>query len=443
MRNRETEPSPTSGLGTIAERILRTAGRGVRLLWLQFGIALIMLAGLEVIVQAYQHVHGARRYDDYRAEADAYKGAPWAKEVLREYNQRTMKWQPYVYWVGAPFDGEYTHVDAEGNRATWRSPQAGRVCAHPVRIFMFGGSTMWGEGARDDDTIASWLQRMLSARHSCAVVTNFGQDGYVSTQEMLLLDEQIRKGTVPDLAIFYDGYNDANSAFVNDEAGVTYDESARRREFNLGNLVTPVKWGQLATHWKIMLEVTVKEIARALSISSFARHIAAKLSPDSYRNIDGVLVRIPVRESKAVKDSALESAAARDYLANVKIIESLAANFSFRCAFYWQPWLGNKLPLSAYERQQMKDLLPMQEAFMRSVRERVAEGDVNKEIHFLSDAFSNQAQPFFIDEVHISGQGNRLIAARMLPEVMTMISEIGSNASRKMPLKQPERNPSS
>ncbi len=409
-------------------RLLRFAARGVRTVWLQLGIALLMLICLELAARAYEHAAGAKRDEDTREQADAYANAPWAKEVLQEYTQRSVRWQRYVYWIGAPFESRYTNVSTQGLRATWRSPAASQACPRLVRIFMFGGSTMWGEGARDDDTIASWLQRMLVAKGSCARVTNFGQDGYVSTQEMILLAEEIQNGNVPDLAIFYDGYNDAHSALNNNAAGLTYDEDARRREFNMGNLVTPEAWGQLATHWMILIKVSVKDFVHSLGLSSLARRIVAKWSPGTYIDVHGVLVKAPGYEINSSQATALENATARDYLVNVGIVEGLAHQFGFRRLFYWQPWLGDKVFLSPYERQQMQGLMPGQRDFVEAVRQRVAERNTNGEVRFLSDVFSNRPEPYFIDEVHVTGVGNRLIAERMLPDVLNVIAEINSGS---------------
>ena len=97
---------------------------------------------------------------------------------------------------------------------------------------MFGDSTIFGEGARDDYTIPSQLRRMLEAASYCAKVTNFGQDAYVSSRELLMPQVQLRRGKLPDLATFYDGINDSESARMQGEAGLAFYEESRRKEFN-------------------------------------------------------------------------------------------------------------------------------------------------------------------------------------------------------------------
>src|SRR5208337_749990 len=104
------------------------------------------------------------------------------------------------------YTGKYINVDSNGFRNTTHGQGDRSDCQYPARVFTFGGSTMWGVGARDDETIASWIQKLLDLRHACVEVTNMGQDGYVSTQEVLLLAEQIRRGNIPNLVIFFDGY---------------------------------------------------------------------------------------------------------------------------------------------------------------------------------------------------------------------------------------------
>ena len=75
---------------------------------------------------------------------------------------------------------------------------------------MFGGSTAFGIGVPDDQTVASHLQTQLgTARDGREVrVYNFGRGAYYSSQERALFERLIVAGYVPNLAIFLDGLND-------------------------------------------------------------------------------------------------------------------------------------------------------------------------------------------------------------------------------------------
>ena len=50
---------------------------------------------------------------------------------------------------------------------------------------MLGGSSLWGFGARDDQTIPSLLARKLHERGLKVEIKNLSELGYVSTQELI------------------------------------------------------------------------------------------------------------------------------------------------------------------------------------------------------------------------------------------------------------------
>ena len=76
-----------------------------------------------------------------------------------------------------------------------------------ARIFTFGGSTMWGMGVDYENTIASNISEVLCDQGFNVKVSNYGQLGYVSTQEKIYLLKLLRDKS-PDVVVFYDGVND-------------------------------------------------------------------------------------------------------------------------------------------------------------------------------------------------------------------------------------------
>src|SRR5476649_1773736 len=117
---------------------------------------------------------------DYRMCADGYGDRSWLQDYYEDVNARwRTAWQPYVYFRSKPLSGKHFNIDSAGLRVTVPSPTR----APEARIFFFGGSTMVGLGAKDDETIASASAQSLRAR--CGEefdVRNFGQGGYSSTQ---------------------------------------------------------------------------------------------------------------------------------------------------------------------------------------------------------------------------------------------------------------------
>jgi len=79
-------------------------------------------------------------------------------------------------------------------------------------IFIFGGSTTFGYGEADWQTIPSHLQEILRSNSLSGnlpiAVFNFGQGHFTNLHEQALLQKLVRQGLVPNLAIFVDGLND-------------------------------------------------------------------------------------------------------------------------------------------------------------------------------------------------------------------------------------------
>jgi hypothetical protein len=82
------------------------------------------------------------------------------------------------------------------------------------RIALTGGSTVWGTGVRDEDTIAPQLARALQ-HHGCKNVSvyNFGIEGAQLNSELALL-KRFRETYAIDQVIFYTGGNNVFGAWL-------------------------------------------------------------------------------------------------------------------------------------------------------------------------------------------------------------------------------------
>ena len=90
------------------------------------------------------------------------------------------------------------------------------------------------------------------------------------------------------------------------------------------------------------------------------------------------------------------------YVANVKIVETLARGYGFRPLFFWQPTIFNKTRLTAAERDEAQRYAWTEPAF-RTVYERVGESSelkANPAFHDLSRIFVDENALVFIDYCH-------------------------------------------
>ena len=180
--------------------------------WSILGVTLVMVVLLELGLRGVFLIKDRWKSQippDPRVVSAVRDGGAWLPLHYRELEALSDRWQPYVYFRQRPFPGQTITVRADGLRATWQPPpwQGDDERARPLKILMLGGSSLWGFGARDDQTIPSVIARGLHERGVRAEIRNLAEIGYVSTQEVIALIRELQQGYRPDLVLFYAGIN--------------------------------------------------------------------------------------------------------------------------------------------------------------------------------------------------------------------------------------------
>ncbi len=371
----------------------------MRFISFNIGVALLVLIIMEGVGEGYHSWRERAKSAAFpvdmeqRYELDPGADQSWVREYFREETTLEEEWSPYVYWRTKPHHGKHVNINEAGLRRVWNgtpSPAPGQL-----KVLMFGGSTLWGVGARDDFTIPSFVSRMLTTQlDTGAWVTSLAESGHTSTQEVIALMLALQKGNVPDVVVFFDGVNDSFSALQNRVAGLTENESNRVAEFNSLKRFT---WRQAIEH--LALYKTIAARAR--------RHVGAP----------------PVTD-------ALARAVVDVYLQNISIVDALAKRFGFRTFFFWQPTVFSKKHLSQREQQwygapsgtefmirgpgrllwgNSASILPKAyDAFRERIRTNRPEN-----VYDLSGVFDEVGSTIFIDEWHIMETGNEKIAEQI------------------------------
>lgn len=114
-------------------------------------------------------------------------------------------YSPLVEYRLPPFSGQTVTVTAEGFRG---NGTAQSLDAPGPKVFVFGGSTTFGTGVADGETLPAQLAEVLKAAGKDVQVFNFGAPSYYSTQERIALERLLTDGIRPDVAVFVDGLSD-------------------------------------------------------------------------------------------------------------------------------------------------------------------------------------------------------------------------------------------
>ena len=292
------------------QRVLFALRTGWSILGITLVAILILEAGLRITFAIRDRLT-AQPVPDRRVLSEGYGGETWPIQHYRELEQIEERWQPYVFFRPKPFQGQTITIGLDGLRATWEppAPASDQTGHHPLKVLMLGGSSLWGFGARDDQTIPSLLARILHEHGRRLEIRNLSEIGYVNTQELIALTQELQTGYRPDVVIFFDGVNDTTSALLAREAGLTTNEINRRGEFNLLQSA-PRLAGALGT--RLLKDSGSYRFAQAIRLRLIGEAAASNVA-SSEEEIHTLAAQVAVH-----------------YTANVKIAETLARGYGFR-----------------------------------------------------------------------------------------------------------------
>ena len=320
-------------------------------------------------------------------------------------------YQPYTMWRRRPYQGSYTTIDVEGVRRTTSNSQSD----DSIRVWMFGGSAVWGVGAPDHETIPSRLASVLDGEFGIdASVRNLGERGFVSTQEVIYLMRELQAGRRPDVVIFYDGVNDAAAVSLWPEfpgAHVSFDTVRDRFEADSGGGAFGV-------------------FIRSTGLYAASRIVLDRLEGDPFQR-DGIIVYSASDTGSTPNYRWLAERGIDVWLFNARVVGAMARTYDFMPLMIFQPglWSSGKpldpseesLLASEMEFAGLRTLMTVRSEMHTVLEERLSEGSAPEWVVNLNDLFSETEDPVYIDYVHVSERGNRIAARRIAEEVMTRL----------------------
>ena len=355
---------------------------------------------------------------DERQFAAAYDGAEYdVAELFREFHAtERIVYEPYTIWDRRYYPGDLISIDFGGFRRTTNSSEA----EDALRVWVFGGSTAWGEGAPDEDTIPSHLARLMNGWGVDTTVKNLGERGYVSTQEVVFLYRELQAGRRPDVVVFYDGINDAAAASNWPEVPGSHVSLHRIRDrFQFGEVPSERR----------------RELVRSLGIYKGSRIVLDRLEArrqSAQARMDDADIDITPRFLDA-NFRFLGGQAVDVWLANYALVTALGDEFEFTAMFALQPslWTDGK-PLHVSERgilaehldiRAMTHIMATRAEMSAIVEERRRSGMLPSNVHNLAEVFSTVEEPVYIDYVHTAGPGYRIVAEALFERLREHVCE--------------------
>lgn len=130
-------------------------------------------------------------------------------QLQRECFNIRYVYSPFVQFKPLPVRKKFVEITQAGYRKGLHD-QPWPPIKEDVTVFVFGGSTTFGYGLPNEQTVVSALEKELGKvlKNYNVQCYNFGRGYYFSTQERFLFESLLLQYLIPDMAIFIDGLND-------------------------------------------------------------------------------------------------------------------------------------------------------------------------------------------------------------------------------------------
>lgn len=288
----------------------------------------------------------------------------WALDHLTDYQSLEYRYRPFL--MEELVDGTYGDIVVRDARRRTFEPAG--LGADAPEIWLFGGSTVFGKGQRDDHTVASELARLAAAGGTPVRVLNFGNPGYTSYQEWQVFERQLASGRRPAVAVFLDGTADLE---VQAEAPTPDPTHFNRRRVDM---------------------ILTGEAAEVVGLEDLgARYLEDSLIGRLWNNVESL---VGIDPAGAAETSIADNAT--DLGARARLLTA---------------YLGERDDVSVLFVREPRPIGGPTRSAYRSVTERLTDTDID-----LSRLLDGR-EDLYLDWIHVNETGAALIADRLFEEV--------------------------
>lgn len=294
-------------------------------------------------------------------------------ELLAEHSLPLLRYESWVGFGVAAHASKFLNVNEFGIRSNGEPRRDMQSIDNA--IWFFGGSTTFGSGISDQETIPAQLEKAL-----VKPVVNFGVPTFYSAQEDMLLAQYLKSGYRPALVLFLDGVNEVCDISEYQAEMKALFAKAQTYTWDLSDVAKPMV---------VALARTRAKLGRLLN-GGLDAPIGDRLFCQNHG------AKVPLRDVHS------RTLAER---------ESLCRSYAVECITLVQPFGGvhgrNEDPTySADDRKSMRDQFLNLEPGWRAAQ-----------AVFVTESLDQLMKHAYIDDVHYSAEASKVIAKAIADKI--------------------------
>ena len=339
-----------------------------------------LVAGPIVTVLAYNAFHIVVPVIDSRQNLPNYDDIDWTEQYFKDHKSISSSYSDFVVWELDSLSSETINIGKDSRRYTSETDES--VIGE---VWVFGGSTVFGAGVNDANTIPS-----LVARQTGLNTVNFGQDNYIARQSVISLLRETEIHNSENLTVvFYDGVNDVQVKCRTENLDLVTDRQTRIRAA-LGN----------------------NRAAENVSINQLFRPALVLMDKIAQRGVPGLPQKEPddlyICDDDADRSDKVARELVTDWMTANAIAEAIGGRFVaiLQPVSYLSDTRLDHLPAWKYD----TELARQYSAVYPLIRSYALAASIN--FYDLSHVFDHD-EFIYIDFCHVSPNGNEYIAAAL------------------------------
>ena len=331
-------------------------------------ISVLILVTLHVSILVIKKIKKENLYyaliNDYQKKNYSHLEIEEISDLLKHTWYRKWKYSRLTGFFEGSVESDFVNVNDFGIR----SNSKGNFVNYKDltnSVWFFGGSTTFGYGVEDSNTIPAKLEKILNKK-----VINFGTGFFNSVQENILLNKYLFTHK-PKLVIFLDGINEQCEMDVYEAEFITIFEQAQ----------IPYKW-------------TIHEIFAPLFFYAKRINQSIRIEENPWKKTERPC-------SKNGKNIGLDLVVDK----SLKERKQICKNYNVECITFLQPF--PRIHVSHLDKYRLSDEGAISlEKLYKTIKNIFLQNGGSE----LEKSFENLEEHFYVDTVHYSKDANEIIA---------------------------------
>lgn len=331
--------------------------------------------------------------EDKRYLLPQFEGKPWARDMYKEVEELSGGYREFRGWAKNEYHGKYVNINADGVRKSWNPSDLDENTSK--KIYVFGGSLTWGESARDDFTIPSFISKKLHEEGYKYSVYNYGEWAYSNTQSIIYLILLLRDGHRPDHVFFYGG-TDILMAYQSGKLGtLSLSYLFRERETEISDIKHIwIGVSNLLSKYSIIYQQLIKINRELDPPDSKFQEVAHSYNDEELQKLSRDLIEYMEK--------------------SIDFVDNLSKAYGFKYIIFWPPSIFTEEKLLDAE---VSAAIRLKDESMKKLYRYTRDYLKTKSYpHFydISDSFRGRNKPYYVDFGHIIEDGNEVAASRIV-----------------------------